>query len=893
MGSERQKSVRGHVLDAVGSLLTCLLVFAATPTVLISVVGYPLGGGLGHQWNHAARVALTGVTLVAWVAWLACCTQLTRSVIAQVRQGHVSAPAGGLLTDRVAARIAAGVLSLIAIAAPPFVASGAGASSDHLATSAIGIDVPPPTSWHSPALPTAVVQPSVAATYVVRPDDSLWSIAEAELGDGGDWPAIAALNLGHTMSDGLRFVDPSLIRAGWTLELPDSSGPAVPPTAPGTGAVELGAPAPPSPAPPSTGAPRARVFDHGTARHVPTFPEATALVAPSGSVDEAGPGRLSLPELSALGIGALACAALARRSRRMRLLRLLTSPDLAPGAERPAAAVDADIVLDRFSGLPALRAFEAANYGLGLPQDQGGPSPRTMIRAICVGPAGTDFWLTEPGQPAPAGFSLSADAKVWHAGHDAFTASTGSGPFLPIVLPVGEDDAGTWLVPLQRGGCLPLIGEASGDLWRAARRAQEAWAWSDMVLITEDPSIVSRELALLDGSDWSTHAPQVLFFGDPASLSDAEGRQVAIVTRSVVSASDVTVLVDRNAASIHPLGRTVRPHLMGAETSAVVDQLVAQPPAVDPVGSRTAIDAEVVTGRVTREGSARPTWRNDPVAAVVAAQDECISLLGPGTVEVRLLTATPRLEGLREPLAPNRARRATELVAYLALHAGDDVTSDRLRTRVLGSSDADAAAKTLFNIATAARRAMGTDPAGVALFPAGSRTGLYRVSEGVSVDVHRAAALATEGGAAKDPDVAMALLRSALSLVEGGPLANALSGYGWWDAEGHGARIAAVLVNAASDLAALAVDAGLFELAQWGLGQARLLDPYSEAISRVAMQVAAAAGDADRLRQEWRECRRRIDELDPGSSPSPRTERLYQELAHRVLVGVTSTAGDQ
>jgi DNA-binding SARP family transcriptional activator len=414
-----------------------------------------------------------------------------------------------------------------------------------------------------------------------------------------------------------------------------------------------------------------------------------------------------------------------------------------------------------------------------------------------------------------------------------------------------------------------------------------------MVLITEDPSIVARELALLDGSDTSTHAPQVLFFGDPASLSDAEGRQVAIVSQSVVSASDVTVLVDRNAASIHPLGRTVRPHLMGAETSAVVGQLVAQPPAVDPVGSRTAIDADVVTGRVTREGPARLMWRHDPVAAVVAAQDEHISLPGPGTVEVRLLTATPRLEGLCETLAPNRARRAIELVAYLALHAGDAVTSDRLRTRVLGSSDADAAAKTLFNIATAARRAMGTDPAGVTLFPAGSRTGLYRVSEGVSVDVHRAAALAMEGGAAKDPDVAMALLRSALSLVEGEPLANALSGYGWWDAEGHGARIAAVLVNAASDLAALAVDAGLFELAQWGLEQARLLDPYSEAISRVAMQVAAAAGDADRFRQEWRECRRRIDELDPGSSPSPRTERLYRELAHGVLAGVTSTAGEE
>ena len=88
-----------------------------------------------------------------------------------------------------------------------------------------------------------------------------------------------------------------------------------------------------------------------------------------------------------------------------------------------------------------------------------------------------------------------------------------------------------------------------------------------------------------------------------------------------------------------------------------------------------------------------------------------------------------------------------------------------------------------------------------------------------------------------------------------------------------------MLVNGACNLAALAVEAENYDLAQWGLERARLVDPYSEALSRAAMQVAAAEGDADRLRREWRECQRRIDELDPGSSPSPRTERLYGELA--------------
>jgi hypothetical protein len=345
------------------------------------------------------------------------------------------------------------------------------------------------------------------------------------------------------------------------------------------------------------------------------------------------------------------------------------------------------------------------------------------------------------------------------------------------------------------------------------------------------------------------------------------------------------VLVDRRGASIHPLGRTVRPHLMADSTARVIGELIEPvppletEPGIPPSGASLPAD-EHGPGESAR--AAAPGLRRRSLAGTYSPSHPVPEA---GVVEVRLLTPTPRLEGLGTALPPNRARRAVELVAYLALHAGEEVTSDRLRTRVLGSSDADAASKTLFNIATAARRAMGSDATGTPLFPPGTRTGHYRVAEGVTTDVHRAASLALAASSTEDPDTAMGLLRTALDLVEGEPMANVLSGYTWWDAEGHGARIAAVLVNAAGDLAALAIDAELFELAQWGLAQARLVDPYSEAISRAAMQVAAAAGDADRLRREWGECRRRMDELDPGSAPSARTERLYGELSQLVLVG--------
>jgi DNA-binding SARP family transcriptional activator len=623
------------------------------------------------------------------------------------------------------------------------------------------------------------------------------------------------------------------------------------------------------------------------------------VLAHTGTLEGTGSG-LELPGLAALGVGALACAALTRRARRTRLLRQVTTEVPDPGFPLSESAIDTSILLARGAGLPALRAFEAANYGLAaaLP----GRSDGTVtVRAVCVGPAGVDFWMAEAGRPAPDGLTLSPDGRVWHAAHGVFSAERTGRPLLPIVLPVGEDDRGTWLVPLGQGCTLSLLGESAPALWRAARPVQEAWSWADMVLVTEDAHVASGEVQLRgDGDDPGADATQVLFFGDPAELTDAVAQRVAIVTLTCAPSSDVTVLVDRRGASIHPLGRTVRPHLMDDTTARAVRELVepvapldtgaeapsfgASPPPVAPDRPATASTDDHAPREKARAVAAHV--RRPPMAGTFSPS---LPVPDVGAVEVRLLTRTPRLEGLVTALPPNRTRRAVELVAYLASHAGEEVTSDRLRTRVLGSADTDAASKTLFNTAAAARRAMGLDATGNPLFPFGTRTGHYRVADGVTTDVQRVTSLALAGSSTEDPDTAMALLRSALDLVEGEPMAN-VYGYTWWEVEGHRPGIAAVLVNAAGNLAALAIEAELFELAQWGLAQARLVEPYSEPISRAAMQVAAAAGDVDRLRREWGDYRRRLDELDPGSAPHPRAERLYGELSRLVLAGAPHRA---
>jgi hypothetical protein len=643
-------------------------------------------------------------------------------------------------------------------------------------------------------------------------------------------------------------------------------------------------PAQPHSGVPRSDAPHPVATPHDVARSdgfttEPFQSEALVLAHPA-SLESAGPLHLDLPELAALGIGALACAALTRRVRRTRLLRQVATEGTAPELTVSPRAIDTDILLARGAGDPALRAFEAANYGLAALL-AGESLGQVTIRAICVGSAGVDFWLGEVGRPAPTGLTLSPGGDVWHAAHGTFAAEKADHPLFPIVLPIGEDDHGTWLVPLGPGTCLPLLGENAAALWRAARPVQEAWAWADRVLVTEDPLIASAEVMLQDEpQEPGTGTPQVLFFGDPAVLHDVVAQRVSIATLTHAPASDVTVFVDRQGASIHPLGRTVRPHVMGHATSQLIGELV-EPSVPEHRPAPTSSDEDAthaVSARTRAHDLRRPS----------VPQTYSVSHPVPdiGTVEVKLLTPIPRLEGLHTAIPPNRVRRAVELVAYLASHAGEEVTSDRLRTRVLGSSDADAASKTLFNIATAARRAMGSDASGGPLFPPGSRIGQYRVAEGVTTDVERATSLAGTGSATEDPEIAMGLLRAALSLVEGEPMANVLSGYEWWAAEGHKARITAVLINAASDLAALAVEAELFELAQWGLEKARLVEPYSEALSRAAMQVAAASGDSDRLRREWRDCQRWVDEVDPGNAPSPRTERLYGELVHHVLVGV-------
>ena len=157
----------------------------------------------------------------------------------------------------------------------------------------------------------------------------------------------------------------------------------------------------------------------------------------------------------------------------------------------------------------------------------------------------------------------------------------------------------------------------------------------------------------------------------------------------------------------------------------------------------------------------------------------------------------------------------------------------------------------------------------------------------MTVDVHRAAALAAEARPRARPNPTWPWRTSGprSSWSRASPWPTRWPGYAWWEAEGHGGRIAAVLVDAACTLAALATARGTASSPGGALDRARLVAPYSEALSRAAMRTAAAEGDAERLRPNGASASAWSTPWTRAARPSPRTESLYGELSRAVAGG--------
>nr|WNW41350.1 LysM peptidoglycan-binding domain-containing protein [Streptomyces sp. Li-HN-5-13] len=218
------------MLAALGALLALLLLLAGVPALLgygtlaVAAMGDPVHGDLLAALTSPDDGSLFLWLLVGigWIGWLCFLVSVLVEVPAQLR-GRVARriPAFGW-SQRIAAGLVGSVLALLPVAGSAFAATPelaqrpAAVAQLNAAPAYAALPAGAPA-----AAPAADPQQPVYTVRDARPADSLWSIAERQLGDGARWTEIAKLNAGRPMDgSGTRFDADRPIQPGWQLLMP-------------------------------------------------------------------------------------------------------------------------------------------------------------------------------------------------------------------------------------------------------------------------------------------------------------------------------------------------------------------------------------------------------------------------------------------------------------------------------------------------------------------------------------------------------------------------------------------------------------------------------------------------------------------------------------------------
>ncbi|WP_405362428.1 LysM peptidoglycan-binding domain-containing protein [Kitasatospora sp. NBC_00085] len=221
----------GALLTAVAALLTLLALLVGVPALLlygtqaVAAMGDVAPDGVGQALTGPddGRLFLWLLVVVGWLGWLCFAVSVLLEIPAQLR-GRIARriPAFGW-SQRLAAGLVGSVIALLPVAGSSFAATPDRA---HAASAPAQLTI----GAQRAALPAAQAAPALAPaadqhpTYTVRdsrPADSLWSIAERQLGSGERWVEIAKLNDGRVMDgSGVRFDAERPIQPGWELLMP-------------------------------------------------------------------------------------------------------------------------------------------------------------------------------------------------------------------------------------------------------------------------------------------------------------------------------------------------------------------------------------------------------------------------------------------------------------------------------------------------------------------------------------------------------------------------------------------------------------------------------------------------------------------------------------------------
>lgn len=226
-----------RVFGGLASLVVLIGLLVGIPAALVFFAGnpFPTGDELSRVMSgpDVGGVFFVGTVLplIGWIAWLSMAIAILVEIPAQIRRMPAPKIPGLGLQQKGASVLIGAIVAMVTIGGGATAATAAELpaapttvmSQSFVQTSTVAADA----SSHVDEATPAAVQQQTGPTYTVQDGDSLWQIAETQLGQGERWQEIANLNYGVEQADGWALDGQHWLNAGWVLKLPaDATAPA-------------------------------------------------------------------------------------------------------------------------------------------------------------------------------------------------------------------------------------------------------------------------------------------------------------------------------------------------------------------------------------------------------------------------------------------------------------------------------------------------------------------------------------------------------------------------------------------------------------------------------------------------------------------------------------------
>lgn len=233
------------------------------------------------------------------------------------------------------------------------------------------------------------------------------------------------------------------------------------------------------------------------------------------------------------------------------------------------------------------------------------------------------------------------------------------------------------------------------------------------------------------------------------------------------------------------------------------------------------------------------------------------------------------------PERPDIGRRELIVAVMLACRGGS-LAASAAQDALWGGKPVEP--KTVWNLITATRKALGEFADGTPVMPAADRThSTLKLDRRVvtDLDLLRAAVIDADS---LPSSRAIATLRDALGLVTGMPFD--APGYDWAHRDQEVTDATRVIESAVDRLVALAADAGQHEIARDAIRLGLRGLPGDEHLYRTRMRLEARVGNMRGVVAAYEELTVYLDDIE--SEPSPVTTALYNDLRHQGSTKVTA-----